>query len=471
MDESGSGLETFETLLRSLGVRAPEPGQVRIDGADPVLATRFRVGEAAAAALAACALQAARIFETRGGRRQTVRVDVVGAAASLLGFLFQRAENPAGLPAYDPARAVTGIYPTRDGGHFLLHGSFPESQARALAWLGCDADVAEVARRIASWDGQALEDALAERGLCGARVRSAAEWREHAQGRALAALPVVEVIKLADGPPEPFAPGARPLSGVRVLDLTRVLAGPTCGRTLASHGADVLRIGSPKLPSIAPFVIDTSHGKRSAHLDLDLPGDVERLRELSREADVFAQGYRSGALSRRGFGPEALCELRPGIVYTSINCYGHQGPWALRPGWEQLAQAVTGIALEHGGASGPSLLPAAATDYNTGYLAALGTMIALSRRSTEGGSYHVRASLCQTGMWLERMRRSDSAGAGLSPERIAPFLVRSETSYGQPQHLGPIVEMSETPARWELPTPPLGAHPPRFGAGQRRSES
>jgi crotonobetainyl-CoA:carnitine CoA-transferase CaiB-like acyl-CoA transferase len=254
--------------------------------------------------------------------------------------------------------------------------------------------------------------------------------------------------------------GARPLDGLRVLDLTRVLAGPTCGRTLAAHGADVLRIGSPKLPSIAPFVIDTSHGKRSAFLDLDDARDAERLRALVRDADVFAQGYRSGALARRGFGPEALHALRPGIVATSINCYGHVGPWSGRPGWEQLAQSVTGIAHEHGGSEGPRLLPAAATDYNTGYLAALGTMIALARRAREGGSWHVRASLCQTGMWLERMARSREPGPGLSPEQVRPFLTRSQTVYGELEHLGPIVELSETPARWALPTPPLGAHPP-----------
>ncbi len=469
MSSSDLSLETLEALLRELCVSAPEPGQVRITGADPVLATRFRVGEAAAAALAACGLEAARIFEHRSGRSQRVRVDVFGAAASLLGFICQRAESPAGIPGYDPARAVTGIYPTREGGHFLLHGSFPDSQAKALALLGCDADVSVVAERIALWDGQALEDALAERGLCGARVRSADEWSAHPQGRALATLPVVEVIKLGDSPPEPFAPAARPLEGVRVLDLTRVLAGPTCGRTLASHGAEVLRIGSPKLPFVAPFVIDTSHGKRSAYLDLDSADDVARLRALARDADVFTQGYRGGALEKRGFGPEALCAIRPGIVYTSINCYGHEGPWAGRPGWEQLAQAVTGIADEHGGASTPALLPAAATDYNTGYLAALGTMVALERRAREGGSYHVRASLCQTGMWLGRMRRAGTIGAGLDPERLGPFLVRSETAYGVLHHLGPIVELSETPARWDLPTPPLGAHPPLWSEGARRS--
>ena len=454
----------LEALHRSLGLAPPGPEDVEIAGADPILATRFRVGDAAAAALAASALAAAEIWRLRTGRRQRVRVEVTGAAASLLGFAFQRLEDGGANAAWEPRGQLTGFYPTRDGRWFLLHQSFPDTQARALALLGCGDDRDAVAAAIAGWDAQALEDAIAERGLCGARVRGAAEWASHPQGRALARLPVVEVTRVADSPPEPFAPAARPLSGIRALDLTRVLAGPTCGRTLAAHGADVLRIASPKLPSVPPFVMDTSHGKRSAHLDLSERADVERLRALVRGADVFAQGYRSGALARRGFGPEELFRLRPGLVYTSINCYGHEGPWVERPGWEQLAQTVTGIALEQGGAAGPRLLPAAATDYNTGVLAALGTMVALARRAREGGSWLVRASLSQTGMWLERMTRADSPGPGLDAEKVRPYLTRSDTPFGKLSHLGPIVELSETAARWALPTVPLGTHPPEWAA-------
>ncbi len=449
----------LEALQASLGLPAPSADDVEIVGADPILPTRFRVGAAAAAALAATALAAAEIWRLRTGRRQRVRIDALGAAASLLGFVYQRIEDGGASAVWEPGRQLTGFYSTRDGQWFLLHQSFPDTQAKALALLGCGDERDAVAEKIAGWDAQALEDAIAERGCCGARVRSAAEWASHPQGRALARRPVVEVIRVADSAPEPFPSSARPLSGVRALDLTRVLAGPTCGRTLAAHGAEVLRVGSPNLPSVPPFVMDTSHGKRSAFVDLKQPQGVERLRALVRGADVFAQGYRSGALARLGFGSDELFRLRPGLVYTAINCYGHEGPWVERPGWEQLAQTVTGIALEQGGDAGPRLLPAAATDYNTGYLAALGTMVALARRAREGGSYLVRASLAQTGMWLERMTRAESPGSGLSAEQIRPFLTSSDTPFGKLSHLGPIVELSETPARWALPTVPLGTHP------------
>ena len=453
-------LEVFHSLQRALGIPEPEPGQLEIAGADPLLATRFRAGEAAAAVLAATGLASSELWRLRGGRPQRVRVEVTGAAASLLGFAYQRLDVPtaAGAATLEPRAILTDFYPTRDGQWFLFHQSFPDTQAKALALLGCGAEKPELAARIAGWDAQALEEAFAEHGLCGARVRSADEWAAHAQGIALAARPLVEVIRIGDAPPEPLPAAARPLAGIRTLDLTRVLAGPTCGRTLAAHGADVLRIGSPKLPFVPAFVMDTSHGKRSAYLDLDDPADAARLRELVKGADVFAQGYRSGALARRGFGPEDLCALRPGLVYTAINCYGHVGPWVERPGWEQLAQTVTGIAAEQGGAAGPRLLPGAATDYNTGYLAALGTMIALARRAREGGSWLVRASLSQTGMWLSRLPRCDSPGPGLDVAEVSPFLTASDTPFGRLAHLGPVLEMSETAPRWTLPTVPLGTH-------------
>ena len=456
--------EVLTELQRSLGLPAPDPGEVEITGADPVLPTRFRVGEAAAAALAATGLAAAELWRLRTGRSQRVKVDVTGAAASLLSFVYQQLDEPTAAGIFDPRAQLTDFYPTRDGQWFLFHQSFPSTQTKALALLGCGAERAELAAAIARWDAQPLEDAFAERGLCGARARSADEWAAHPQGRALAAVPVVEVIRVGDSPPEPLPPGARPLAGIRALDLTRVLAGPTCGRTLAAHGADVLRIGSPKLPFVAPFVMDTSHGKRSAYLDLTEAADVARLRALVSGADVFTQGYRSGTLARRGFGPDELFALRPGLVYTAINCYGHVGPWVERPGWEQLAQTVTGIAVEQGGSAGPRLLPAAATDYNTGYLAALGTMVALARRAREGGSWLVRASLSQTGMWLGRLPRCDSAGAGLGAEQVRPYLTRSDTPFGKLAHLGPIAEMSETNPHWALPTVPLGTHRAEWAA-------
>jgi crotonobetainyl-CoA:carnitine CoA-transferase CaiB-like acyl-CoA transferase len=224
----------------------------------------------------------------------------------------------------------------------------------------------------------------------------------------------------------------------------------------------VLRVGAARLPSIEPFVVETGRGKRNAFLDLDLPEQAERLRELVRGADVFCQGYRAGALERRGFGPEALAALRPGIVAVSIDCYGHVGPWAERAGWEQLAQSASGIAAAEGGDGPPRLIPAAATDYTTGYLAAFGALTALARRAREGGSWHVRASLCQTAMWLTRLGADLDPAAASGLGDVASRLVQTDTAWGRLAHLGPVVEMEHTPPRWELPPAPLGAHPPAW---------
>jgi crotonobetainyl-CoA:carnitine CoA-transferase CaiB-like acyl-CoA transferase len=399
----------------------------------------------------------------RGGAPQRIAIDVRAAAASLLSFMYQRV---SGLAFERGSLATTALYRARAGRWIHLHGGF-RSKEGTLALLGCADDADAIARTVASWDAQALEDALAERGCCGVRLRSADEWRQHPQAIALGKVPPIEVFKIGEAPPEPFRgpraddSAARPLSGVRVLDLTRVLAGPTCARTMAEHGADVLHVRGPRLPFVEPFVIDTNPGKRSCYLDLDRADEVGQLRALAREADVFSQGYRLGAFARRGFSPEALAAARPGIVVVSINCYGHNGPWAGRPGWEQLAQTTSGMALEHSGIEHPALVGAALNDYTTGYLGATGAMLALARRATEGGSWHVRVSLTRTAMWIMSLPRvvADAVPRAVDPVEIAPWMIEMQTAWGALKRLGPIGKMSATPLRWDLPPARLGSDP------------
>ncbi len=229
---------------------------------------------------------------------------------------------------------------------------------------------------------------------------------------------------------------------------------------MAEHGAEVLLVNSARLANVPAFVMDTSHGKRSCCIELDDPDGVATLRALAAGADVFAQGYRGGSLARRGFGPEDLVALRPGIIVVTINCYGDVGPWRDRPGWEQMAQTVSGLALGQGGADRPALLPAAACDYTTGYLAALGTMAALWRRAREGGSYHVRASLCQTAGWLRGLDGAVGETTGFGD--IDSYLTTSDTPFGRLRHLAPVVRLSETSPRWVVPTSPIGTHHPAW---------
>ncbi len=454
----------FADLLQSVGLAEPPAGEVSISGRDPIWGARYPVGEAAAVELAAIGVAINDLWERQTGRRQQVRVNVRHAAASLRGHSFQLLNGEETPRPEFPELAYSNLYRCRDGRWVQLHGGFPHLGHGTSKVIGSQHNPESIAAAVARRDSGPLEDALAEVGMCGVIARSGEEWRATEQGRALLPLPPVEVVKIADGDPRPLPAGPRPLAGVRALDLTRILAGPVCGRTLAEHGADVLHIAGPDVPSVPPYVLAVNPGKLSAYLDLNAPADADRLHTLVADADLFIQGFRDGALERRGFGVEELAHRHPGLIYVSINCYGPVGPWKGRPGWEQLGQSATGLAVGQGGAERPTLLPAQACDYGTGYFAALGALIALGRRAREGGSYHVRASLCQTGMWLERLgpRCDPAEAAGLGDP--SDLYTHYDTTVGRLSQFAPALDLSETPPHWARPAVPLGTHRPEWPA-------
>ena len=277
-------------------------------GADPLLPTPFRIGEASAAALAATGLAVDDLWALRTGRRQQVAVDARQATASLRSGHYMHLD---GAPVPAERNPIMGFYPARNGRWSYLHCNFPHHRAAALRVLGVPEDHEAVRQAVAERDALELEEALIAAQGVGGMVRTMDEWAQHPQGLAVASLPLMEIIKIGASAPEPLPAGERPLSGIRVLDLTRVLAGPTCARTLAEHGADVLKITGPHLPTIGYQEFDTGHGKLAAHLDLREPRELETLRGLVRETDVFSQGYRPGTLGGRGLSPEALAHLRP----------------------------------------------------------------------------------------------------------------------------------------------------------------
>jgi len=464
--------EAITGLLRAAGFGPCDAdamaGAVEVADGPPAVPARCRAQDAAATAIGAFAAAVAGMWRERTGRRQAVRVEARRAATSLLSFLLQRADGRQ-LPRPALTNPTVALHRARGGRWIHLHGGFPHLRDGTLALLGCADDAGEVAAAVAGCDAFELEDALAAAGLCGAVARSAEEWDAHPQGRALAALPVLEVEPIegmGDARPVPLPEDPRPLAGLRVLDLTRVLAGPACGRHLAAHGAHVLRVGAEHLPVVEPFVVDTGHGKRSAFLDLAVPEEAAQLRALAEGADVFCQGYRAGSLARRGFGPQELAARRPGLVHVSIDAYGHAGPWAARRGWEQLAQTATGLAVAEGEARGgpPRLVPAALCDYVTGSLAALGTVAALLRRAREGGSWSVRVSLCQTALWVRGLGPAARPGEAVPPDaaEIGRWTAERPSAWGSLRHLAPVEELSETPARWDRPPPRPGAHPPSW---------
>jgi crotonobetainyl-CoA:carnitine CoA-transferase CaiB-like acyl-CoA transferase len=464
--------DALRTILPNAGWPADRSREAEITGgSDPILPTSFHIGEASAAALAATGIAVSDLWELRTGRRQEVAVDSRKATASLRSGHYMKLD---GASVSTERNVVMGTYPAKDGRWSYLHCNFPNHREAALRVLGVPEDRDAVRHAVARWDALELEEALVAANGVGGMVRTMEEWAQHPQAAAIASLPLLEIVRIADSPPEPLPEGDRPLSGIRVLDLTRVLAGPTCARTLAEHGADVLKITGAHLPSLGYQEFDTGHGKLSAHLDLRESRDVETLQGLVREADVFSQGYRPGTLAARGFSPEALARLRPGIVFISLSAFSHVGPWSFRRGFDTLVQTVTGITnrqgeLFPGATPGPQFYPVSAIDYLTGYLMAFGAMVALARRVREGGSWLVRASLAQTGRWLVGRGEVPEAEladvpAEFTPDEIEGWSMTSDTPAGRLHHLAPVVRLSETPPRWARPSVPLGYNEPVWPA-------
>ncbi|WP_176050704.1 CoA transferase [Burkholderia sp. BCC1644] len=431
-----------------------------VTGQDPALPSTFHVGTLAAATIAAAGLAAAECHRLRTGVAQSVGVSVRDA---LIAFRSERYLRVDDGPPPELRHPVTGFFETGDARWIQLHANFPHHLRGILDVLGCSAQRDDVAAAIRTWDGTALDTALAEAGLCAALIRTPDEWVAHAQAHAIASLPLFEIERIGDAPVEPIGRGesGQPLAGVRVLDLTRIIAGPVAGRTLASHGAQTLLVNGPHLPNIAPLVIDNGRGKRSTWIDLRDTAGVDALHALVRDADVFLQAYRPGALAARGFAPQALAERRPGIVCVSISAYGQAGPWAQRRGFDSLVQSASGIAWQEqhaAHADAPRHLPCQALDHATGYLAAFGAMIALARRAREGGSWHVRMSLAQTGRWLQAF---GNVPGGLSAPDLAAADVRDRidriaSPFGMLDTVRPAERLSATPPAFARPPVPPG---------------
>src|SRR5215472_7469136 len=464
--------DALRTILPIVGWPEERARAVEITGgADPVLPTPFRIGAAGASALAATGLAASDLWELRTGRRQNVVVDLRQAAASLRSGHYLQVN---GAKVREDRNPVMGMYPAKNGRWSYIHAHFPNHRAAALRVLGCEEDREAVRRAVAKWDALGLEEAIIAAGGAGGMVRSMAEWRQHPQAAAIASLPLMEIVKIGEAPAEKLPAGDRPLSGIRVLDLTRVLAGPTCARTLAEHGADVLKITAPHIAARDDQEYDTGHGKLSARLDLRQPQDLERLKGLVREADVFSQGYRPGTLGNRGLSPEALAQLRPGFVYVSLCAFSHVGPWASRRGFDTVVQNISGITTRQGelfpgDEPGPQFYPVSAIDYLTGYLMAAGAMVALARRAKEGGSWLVRISLAQTGRWLVDQGEVPTAALKDVPQEfpqadIDRWSIDSDAPAGKLRHLGPTVQLSETKPYWARPSVPLGHNEPAWPA-------
>jgi crotonobetainyl-CoA:carnitine CoA-transferase CaiB-like acyl-CoA transferase len=439
---------------------------VTLTGGEPQLPSSFRVAAAAQASIAAAGLAAAQVWKLRSGHSQDVAVDMRHAVVECRSERYLRVGGKPPPPAWD---AIAGIYKTGDQRFVRLHTNFAHHRAAVCKVLNCEPTRDEVQAALMQWDGEAFETAAYAEGGVVAMMRSYDQWSDLPHTRALAALPPISIEKIGEAAPRPWPAGDRPLAGVRVLDLSRVIAGPVAGRTLAVHGADVLLISGPGLPAIPWLTIDTGRGKLTAFIDLKSEQGRGSLRDLLASADIFTQGYRPRALATLGFAPQDAAQISPGIISVSLSAYGHVGPWSDRRGFDSLVQTATGFNHAEGhaaGVDGPKELPAQMLDHATGYLMAFGAMMAKARQSREGGSWHVRVSLAQTGRWLWHLGRVADGfkTADIKADAAGPFMQEMPSGFGPLWAVSHSAVLSKTPACWARPAMPLGSHAPQWPA-------
>jgi crotonobetainyl-CoA:carnitine CoA-transferase CaiB-like acyl-CoA transferase len=436
--------------------------RVSYGGPSGGLPARLPVMELARATVAVCSLAAAELTSLRTGRPvPRVRVDDESVATAFLSDRLVRVDGQA-RPTFAP---LSRFWRAADG-WVRTHANYPHHRARLLAALGVPVDAGEeavdaVAGAIAGRTALEVEETVYAAGGLAVAARSPAEWAKSEQGVLVAGQPLLTTARVDDAPHRVLGGAALPCAGLRVLDLTRVLAGPVATRTLALLGADVLRIDAPQLPESQESHNDTGMGKRSTTLDLGDTTGRRAFEELLDEAHVVVTGYRPGALDRFGLTPEALAGRRPGLVIAQLSAWGRYGPWHERRGFDSLVQAATGIAELEGSPDSPGALPAQALDHGTGYLLAAGVLRALTERHRTGGTRLVRLALTQTAHWLVHglapaPGEDDSFDAGRR-------LTETDSPMGRLRHALPPVSYEGGPVTWAHPPGLWGTDAPVWG--------
>lgn len=452
--------EALAQLWQLAGLPRDALGFATLTGHDPVFPSTFAVGTAAQSTIAAAALAACELGHERGAPRQAVTVDMAHALAECTGWFSLDGRVPELWDKF------SGLYRAGDG-WVRIHANFAHHREGALRLLGLDPTTAQRSDAEAAmlqWKAVDFETAAAERGLVATALRTFEQWDASGQGQAVARQPLFTIERIGDAAPRglpPLAEDQRPLEGVRVLDLTRILAGPVGGRALAAFGADVMLVNSPHLPNIEA-IADTSRGKRSCHVDLRSEQGRAAMDALLQDAHVFVQGYRPGGLQALGYGAEQAAARRPGIVYVSLSAYGSEGPWSQRRGFDSLVQTAMGFNAAEGEQGGkPRPLPMQILDEATGWLIAFGAATALRRQLREGGSWHVRVALAQTGHWLRSLGRVEDGLAAVAP-KLDAWLEESDSGFGRLRAVSPSAQLARTPARYARPAVPPGYSPPHW---------
>ncbi|MFH8586810.1 CoA transferase [Streptomyces celluloflavus] len=433
-------------------------------GPPGLLAARLPVMALARSTVAVCALAAAELAARRTGRPvPAVRVDDGAVATAFVSERHLRIDGRA-PSTFAP---LSRFWRTADG-WLRTHANYPHHRTRLLTALGLPAaaGAAEVAAELAGRRAEEVQETVYAAGGLAVAARTPEEWAAHPQGAAVAAHPLLTLEPLGLGaPPRPLPALAGdpvlPAAGLRVLDLTRVIAGPVATRTLALLGADVLRIDAPQLPESQDAHSDTGFGKRSTVLDLGARAGRATFEELLTGADVVVTGYRPGALDRFGLAPEALATRRPGLAVARLSAWGDDGPWGARRGFDSLVQVATGIAaVEADGDGTPGALPAQALDHGTGYLLAAAVLRALTEQARTGGSSLATLALARTARWLvQGPADDDPEDPAVGRYDAADHLRDTDSPVGRLRHALPPVSFDGGPATWATPPGRWGTDP------------
>jgi crotonobetainyl-CoA:carnitine CoA-transferase CaiB-like acyl-CoA transferase len=473
----------FANFMRDIGGSAQDAGgSVTFTGRDPIVRSRYRTGACMVIPAMGEAVGAAAVWRERTGQSQDLSVDLhqaVYAVSPWARLLVEELRAIDMLPG-DPlppewtwqpslngrslqAPLAIGnplsfaIFETRDGRRVTPTGLYPQHFVGFLRVAGAAPDSASIAAAVRTFDSADLEERVGEAGMIMGIHRTQAEWLAHPQGKAVAATPLIEIVKVADSEPVPWAANpAQPLSGIRALACSHVIASSTVARNLAGHGAEVLHIARDQGFEHEAIWQDVNVGMRSTVLNLKRAEQNRVLQGLLPNADVFIEGFRGRKIEELGFGVEEVARARPGVVYCSVGAYGWDGPWNKFAGFDMEGLTVSGFtATEGSGPDRPRFPPTfVMNDYIAGYLGTAGVIAALRRRAREGGSYHVRVNLTRCAMWFMSLGQVDEAefeNAGPENRLTPPETIRAVTPYGDYERLAPLVKMSRTPSRWREP--------------------
>ena len=458
-------LKVVDGLLAEAGLdRKDFGGKLTFAGLDPIRPTVLKVGAASAAVAAANSIAAALIWKMRTGESQDIHIDL--RKAYLLQSAWQEGLEHCTLVngvsvmldpnQYGPSLSINA---TKDNKWVLVAAPYPSQQKKLSRLLNSGYLPDQVDNAVRKWDAEDLEAAAQDATLPIVMCRTQEEYKATDQYEHNAGTPLINIEKIGDSDPEPLGPADRPLSGVRVLNMVHVVAGPTVPRQLAAQGADCLNLNTPDWVENPAFYWQCDVGTRQAYLDARVDKNRKQIYRLVKDADIFVENLAPGRASREGYSPKELATYRPGLIYVSIKLSAPTGPWAQWVGFDFSAGAITGLLSETGSADHPAAPHGVnvVVDFLTGYMASAGAQAALIRRAKEGGSYHVTVTLTQTAMFMlslgliDKNTLLDLDSMGEDHQRLEPNLQTGQTPFGEFTRLGSQVEMSKTREYWDDP--------------------